>query len=310
MANSTTALVPVFSGSLNNEPAQLVDARELHGFLSVKKTFAAWIQGRITQYGFKENQDFVSFFQNGKKPTGGRPNIDYHLTLDMAKELAMVERNDKGREARRYFIECEKRFHQGATATPAALPNNTIALEFYEYLYDGKPLRVTVEGNDIWFSASSLTEALGVSEPAFAYRRLEPRFVRDDMPHKNRRARMIKLEGMEQVFLYAHDQRVTPFRKFLSELLTRPELLEKPGQDPVALAAEALGKQRFIMQFDLNHQMKLTPIQPDTLLINPNDAASINQLIIERIPAQLLPALMEAGLQRLTKLTGQYLTQG
>ncbi|EIR0591449.1 antA/AntB antirepressor family protein [Salmonella enterica] len=107
-----TQLIPVFKGAINNESVLLCNARDLHKFLGVGKVFAAWITSRIAEYEFVENQDYISFFQNGKKPQGGRPTKDYHLTLDTAKELAMVERNDKGRQVRRYFIECEKRLHQ------------------------------------------------------------------------------------------------------------------------------------------------------------------------------------------------------
>lgn len=92
-----------------------VDARQLHDFLGVKKDFSTWIKDRIEQYQFIENQDFVSFPQNGGKPTGGRPAKDYALTIDMAKELAMVERNDKGRQARRYFIECERALKEASS---------------------------------------------------------------------------------------------------------------------------------------------------------------------------------------------------
>jgi phage anti-repressor protein len=102
-------LVPIFLGKIGDIAAHVCDARTLHAFLGVGKRFASWIKERIEEYGFVENQDFVSFSQNGEKPQGGRPTTDYHLSLDMAKELSMVERNDKGREARRYFIECERR---------------------------------------------------------------------------------------------------------------------------------------------------------------------------------------------------------
>ncbi|MGT3282566.1 antA/AntB antirepressor family protein, partial [Yersinia enterocolitica] len=99
-----TQLIPVFNGTISNEPTLLCNARDLHNFLGVGKVFAAWITSRIAEYEFVENQDYISFFQNGKKPQGGRPIKDYHLTLDTAKELAMVERNEKGRQIRRYFI--------------------------------------------------------------------------------------------------------------------------------------------------------------------------------------------------------------
>lgn len=66
-----------------------VNARELHDFLGSKQEFANWIKNRIEQYGFVEGQDFtVDKFINGRAT-----QIDYHLTIDMAKELAMVERN-------------------------------------------------------------------------------------------------------------------------------------------------------------------------------------------------------------------------
>ncbi|WP_218118975.1 antA/AntB antirepressor family protein [Nitrosospira sp. Nsp1] len=95
-----------------------VNARELHGFLSIGKVFAAWIQERIALYGFVENQDFVVVSDSGNNPKGGRPSRDYHITLDMAKELAMVERNEKGKQARQYFIECERRLLK---STPRSL---------------------------------------------------------------------------------------------------------------------------------------------------------------------------------------------
>lgn len=101
-------LIPVLAGEIAGTPAQLVDARLLHSFLEVGKEYANWIKDRIKQYDFQENQDFISFCQNGQKPQGGRPTKEYHLTLGMAKELSMVEHNEKGKQARRYFIACER----------------------------------------------------------------------------------------------------------------------------------------------------------------------------------------------------------
>ncbi|EFL3055458.1 phage antirepressor Ant, partial [Escherichia coli] len=94
-----------------NEIALLCNARDLHAFLGVKKVFAAWITNRISEYEFIENQDYILLSNLGKQTSGrgGHNRKDYHLTLDTAKELAMVERNEKGRQIRRYFIECEKK---------------------------------------------------------------------------------------------------------------------------------------------------------------------------------------------------------
>ncbi|MBZ8401853.1 antA/AntB antirepressor family protein [Escherichia coli] len=104
----TTQLIPVFEGTISNEPTLLVNARDLHGFLEVGKDFSNWIRARLNEYGFVENLDYILFSPNLAK-TPGRRRKDYHLTLDTAKELAMVERNEKGRQIRRYFIECEKK---------------------------------------------------------------------------------------------------------------------------------------------------------------------------------------------------------
>ncbi|EFE9080092.1 antA/AntB antirepressor family protein [Escherichia coli] len=104
-------LIPVFNGTIANETTLLVNARDLHTFLGVGKRFASWITERIAEYGFVENQDYILVSPNREiKGRGGdRRSKDYHLTLDTAKETAMVERNEKGRQIRRYFIECEKK---------------------------------------------------------------------------------------------------------------------------------------------------------------------------------------------------------
>lgn len=85
-----------------------VNARELHEFLGNKREFATWIKHRIEQYGFVENQDYCSFDKIVKRDNGATVRKEYALSIDMAKELSMVENNEKGRMARKYFIECEK----------------------------------------------------------------------------------------------------------------------------------------------------------------------------------------------------------
>ncbi|EOK7014078.1 antA/AntB antirepressor family protein [Escherichia coli] len=114
----TSQLIPVFNGTISNETTLLVNARDLHTFLDVGKRFASWIVERIAEYGFVENQDFMIISQVREKIGRGRPAKDYHLTLDTAKELAMVERNEKGRQIRRYFIECEKKLRQSLLPAP------------------------------------------------------------------------------------------------------------------------------------------------------------------------------------------------
>ncbi len=81
------------------------NVENLFCYLEVNSKFADWIKNRINQYDFIENQDYTI----KEVFTGRRPRKEYYVTLDMAKELCMVENNEKGRQARRYFIECEKR---------------------------------------------------------------------------------------------------------------------------------------------------------------------------------------------------------
>jgi phage anti-repressor protein len=113
-------LIPVAPRPVGSETIPTVNARELHAFLENKDLFANWIKDRIEQFGFVENQDFVTYLENPKK---GRPRQEYALTLDMGKELSMVERNDKGKEARKYFIDCE----HVAKAVPA-IPSDPMSL--------------------------------------------------------------------------------------------------------------------------------------------------------------------------------------
>lgn len=81
-----------------------VSARELHEFLEVSTEYRHWFP-RMCEYGFIEGQDFRSFLTES---IGGRPAQDAQLTIDMAKEICMLQRNEKGKQARQYFIQLEK----------------------------------------------------------------------------------------------------------------------------------------------------------------------------------------------------------
>lgn len=108
-------LIKIQPQAIGGQTIETVNARELHQFLEVGKVFASWIKDRIEQYNFIENIDYGVFTETGNNLSGGRPSKEYAISIDMAKELAMVERNDKGRQARQYFIECERRLKQRTT---------------------------------------------------------------------------------------------------------------------------------------------------------------------------------------------------
>ncbi|WP_375680785.1 MULTISPECIES: antA/AntB antirepressor family protein [unclassified Bartonella] len=106
-------LIEISEQVIDQETVQTVNARDLHAFLEITSKFADWIKNRIKECNFRENIDFIGFSKNLEK--GGRPSIEYYITLDMAKHLSMIERNDKGHEARQYFIKCERLLKQVVT---------------------------------------------------------------------------------------------------------------------------------------------------------------------------------------------------
>ena len=84
MTNSN--LIPVFNGLIQNQPVQLCNDRELHTFLDIGKDYSTWIKNRINEYGFIQDEDYLVITER----TNGRPRKEYHITLDMGKELGMV----------------------------------------------------------------------------------------------------------------------------------------------------------------------------------------------------------------------------
>lgn len=110
----------------------VVSARELHVFLESKQEFTNWINNRINKYEFIENQDYTTFDKIIKRednPNLGTKRKEYAINLDMAKELAMVEGNRKGKMARQYFIECEKRYReQIQTKIDLSDPNHVLRI--------------------------------------------------------------------------------------------------------------------------------------------------------------------------------------
>ena len=87
---------------------QLASGRELHKFLEVKSRFNDWFNNRIEMYGFTENVDFVAITKILVTAQGNKSSYkDYLMKISMAKELAMIENNEKGKVIRKYFIECE-----------------------------------------------------------------------------------------------------------------------------------------------------------------------------------------------------------
>lgn len=100
-------LVPVYETSTGEK---VVYGTELYECLGSKRQYTDWIKGRLAECDAIENEEYQCFSQNNEKPTGGRPKREYIIKLDTAKEMAMLERNSKGKQVRRYFIQIEKKY--------------------------------------------------------------------------------------------------------------------------------------------------------------------------------------------------------
>lgn len=139
MQNELIKLAPT---EIGGETIQTVNARDLHAFLEVGSAFKDWIARRIQDYDFQDGKDFCSFLSESQ---GGRPSKEYAISIDMAKELAMVERNDKGKQARQYFIECERIAKAAPAFDPASILESPAAMRGLLLTYTEKVLALEAQ---------------------------------------------------------------------------------------------------------------------------------------------------------------------
>ena len=133
-------LIKIETRAIAGATVQTCNARDLWEFVESRAQFADWIKGRVEKYGFVEGEDYlVQKILNN--PAGGRPTLDYHLTIETAKELAMVENNERGRQVRRYFIDCERRAKEIA---PVAA--SLTRLQLIEIAMQAETERLALEG--------------------------------------------------------------------------------------------------------------------------------------------------------------------
>lgn len=135
-------LIPL-NPSRNTTP---VSARDLHAFFSIKTEFSKWIN-RMLDYGFEERTDYEQVIvKNDGNSKGGRSTLtDYALTIDTAKEISMLQRSEKGKQARQYFIECEKVAKQSVQINPSLLSRMDILQMAIEAEKENQHLKQVVE---------------------------------------------------------------------------------------------------------------------------------------------------------------------
>lgn len=151
---------------------QAISGRALHAFLEVGRDYTNWFKQMVT-YGFEEGKDFTPILARTSE-LGGRPKMDHAMTLDMAKEVAMIQRTSKGKEARQYFIECERRAKaiESPLARPELITRADLArmvLESEEQLEKQRPIvdyhhRFVAESDDI-ITVSNFASQVGSTEP-------------------------------------------------------------------------------------------------------------------------------------------------
>lgn len=112
--NENHGIIPI----QDSDGVQAVMGRDLHAFLEVKEPYTQWFS-RMTDYGFIAGQDFSDFSEKlSTSAKAGRPRIDHIMSLDMAKEISMIQRTERGKQARQYFIECERKAQAHMIALP------------------------------------------------------------------------------------------------------------------------------------------------------------------------------------------------
>ena len=114
-------LISLTQSAINGELQQTVNARELHAFLEVGRDFSNWIKARLETLGSVKNEDYLLANFGEQLPSGTKYKTEYFVTLDTAKHIAMMEKNEKGLQIRQYFIECEKKLREVVQPQPARI---------------------------------------------------------------------------------------------------------------------------------------------------------------------------------------------
>lgn len=152
---TTNELIPIS----DNNGKRAVNARDLHAFLESKRDFSTWIKDRIKSYDFIEGVDFQSFTEIVEREIGATKRIEYALSISMAKELSMIENNERGRQARKYFIACEENKHE--------LSRKELALMVIQA--EEEKERLLLENNHLSETVNLQTEELQKAAPKVNY---------------------------------------------------------------------------------------------------------------------------------------------
>lgn len=150
---------------MEDHGVQAVMGRDFHAFLEIKEPYTDWFP-RMVEYGFSAGQDFIQKNLIGQDKLGRRrETVNHVVSLDMAKEIAMIQRTDKGREARRYFIECERRYREANGTTQSVVDPSTLSrMDILRMAIDSEEKRLQLEAHN-----RQLTKQAEQNQPKVCY---------------------------------------------------------------------------------------------------------------------------------------------
>lgn len=240
-------LIKIDRQTIGRHEVDTVDGRELHTFLEVQTRFDKWLTRRIEEYGFVINSDFCPILTES---SGGRPATEYILSIDMAKELCMVERTEKGKQARTYFIECErqlKSIRNGEAPTP---PTDDVT-RLLDAALDGARKLV----QDAVTLATNVEIAVNTAKGAIEAARRENAIIA---------ARVSKTE--HAIAAIQHEQRVRAIQ--LSEYKDQCSDLENhitAGESPTPTKHRTIKQQIFTLLDTMRNRLGHVPARADAL---------------------------------------------
>lgn len=224
-----TELIPINKADFNGAEINSVNARELHEVLESKQDFSTWIKKRLDEVDAVENVDFIKLHKKMELSKTGQVGVEYVLSTDIAKEIAMLERNEVGKKVRRYFIEFEKMHKQNFI--PQDLPT---ALRAYANEVEQKELALKQRDQALATKAwiGSKREATAMATASAAKRENER--LKVELDKSKEWASIKKVAGelgvMENKFRYAD------LRRKSNELgLDRPKIKDKNYPDGIRL---------------------------------------------------------------------------
>ncbi|MDR7024806.1 antA/AntB antirepressor family protein [Pseudomonas peli] len=289
-------LVRVFTGQIGTLAMQVCDGRELHAFLQVGRDFSTWMPARIQKFGFEAGKDYSPVLGNRVDGSAGKPRTDYHLSIDMAKELSMVENNEQGRMARRYFIDMERK----ALSQPVLSASEQF--ERITHAFRGSRVEFLVDGPHVWVKASCITTALGLGSSDRITRTLADS------------RKVYRLRGQQKhVFIdpaaalraagYVHEsEKAKAWEEWLTGVLKtfgngvqKAALAEAlvPAHTPVErYGLEQLLDTKMLFSLDEQGRAQVKPIPPGALIVTPERLAEVLRDPFT-VPVEYLPNLMQ-----------------